>query len=272
MPSTPQFAAPAALTIAGFDPSSGAGITADLAVFAAHGIFGTSAITALTVQSTAGVQRVQPIEADVLADTLKCLQDDLPPAGVKIGMLGGAAQVSAVAEYLSSLPRDLPVVLDPVLQSTSGVALLSDEGRNELLKNLLPRVTVVTPNAIELSILTGASCETEAEIQAAARRLAGLYPGLTVLCTGGDRPRPNDFLLYEDSWTVLPGAHIASRATHGTGCALSSALLCGLLSELEMHDAAVEAKAYVTRAIVQATPRGSGKGPMNLLWPLVERT
>jgi hydroxymethylpyrimidine/phosphomethylpyrimidine kinase len=263
-----QHAGPTALTVAGFDPSSGAGITADLAVFAAHSIFATSAITALTVQSTVGVRRVEPVTADILAETLACLEDDLPADGIKIGMLGGESQTAVVVEYLQGLKRPLPVVLDPVLQSSSGAALLSEAGLKRLQQDLLPLVTVVTPNAIELSILTGMPCDTTDAIRAACETLASRYPGLAVLCTSGDRPKPDDLLLHTGVWTVLAGEHIATRATHGTGCALSSALLCGLLQRHDLPSAAAAAKIYVAQAMVRATQRGAGRGPMNLLWPI----
>jgi hydroxymethylpyrimidine/phosphomethylpyrimidine kinase len=263
-----QPAGPTALTIAGYDPSSGAGITADLAVFAAHGIFGTSAITALTVQSTIGVRRVEPVAADVLAETLACLEADLPPAGIKIGMLGGEVQVAAVVTYLAGLQRSMPIVLDPVLQSSSGAPLLSEAGRECLKRDLLPLVTVVTPNSAELAILTGMPCGTQDEIRRASELLAGSYPKLSILCTGGDRPKPDDLLLHNGGWTVLAGEHIATSATHGTGCALSSALLCGLLQGNELPASAIAAKAYVAQAMVRATRRGAGRGPMNLLWPI----
>ncbi len=262
-----------ALTIAGFDPSSGAGITADLAVFAAHRIFGTSAITALTVQSTTGVRRVQPIDAALLRQTLDCLAEDLPPAGIKIGMLGGAEQVAAVADFIATLQtvRRPAIVLDPVIRSSSGAALLSEEGVKLLRERLLPLVDCVTPNTDELTALTGMNCASDNAIEVAAQSLAAQYPGLTVLATGGHRPQPDDLLLHDGVFTLLRGERIETRATHGTGCALSSALLCGLLQGLSYADAASAAKAYVAQAIRTATPLGQGKGPMNLLWPMSSR-
>jgi hydroxymethylpyrimidine/phosphomethylpyrimidine kinase len=154
------------LTIAGFDPSSGAGVTADLAVFAAHGLFGTSCITALTVQSTLGVQAVHPVDATILRATLKCLKEDLPPAGVKIGMLGTADAVAVVARFLEKLLAERPetvVVLDPVLRSSSGRELLSAEGLNLMRERLLPLVNWCTPNLAELALLTAMPVASPAE-------------------------------------------------------------------------------------------------------------
>ena len=148
------------LTIAGFDPSSGAGVTADLMVFAAHGLFGTSCITGLTVQSTVGVRSTTAVSAEVVRATLDCLASDLPPVGIKIGMLTTADNVVAVAEFLTVLRGDedrMPVVLDPVLRSSSGRELLDAEGVAVMRESLLPLVDGVTPNLEELGVLTGQS-------------------------------------------------------------------------------------------------------------------
>lgn len=252
------------LTIAGYDPSSGAGITADLAVFAAHGIVGTSAITALTVQSTLGVQRVQTVAAELLRETLACLQADLPPQGIKIGVLADADTVRVVAEYLRTVtPRPI-VVLDPVLRASSGADLLTGPGVQAMLMHLLHVVDVVTPNTVELAALTGLACNTDAEIEAAARKLAGRFPKLSVVVTGGHRTVPSDMLLHAGNATVFPGERIETAATHGTGCAFSSALLCGLLRGQTMPDAVAAAKSYVATAMRTAVKVGNGRGPLNL--------
>ena len=261
------------MTIAGFDPSSGAGISADLAVFAAHRFFGTAAITAMTVQSTVGVRRVQPMDAGLLADTLACLEDDLPPAGIKIGMLADRPQVIAVARYLQRLAeqgRKPHTVLDPVLRSSSGAELLTPAGLDTMMRDLLPRVDVVTPNTVELALLTGQPCANDEQIEAAATGLSLRYAGLSVLATGGHRPEPDDVLVHQGTCTTLKGTRVETSATHGTGCALSSALLCGLAEGKPMEQAAAAAKHYVEMAMRLAEPRGSGKGPMQLLWPLVD--
>lgn len=260
------------LTIAGFDPSSGAGVTADLMVFAAHGLFGTSAITSLTVQSTTGVRGGEPVPASVLADTLVCLHVDLPPAGVKVGMLGTAPTVEAVADYLERLRRSsehAPIVLDPVILSSSGMELLDRRGVDLMKQLLLPLVDWVTPNLAELSVLAEQRVETAAEVVRAARSLQARYPSLNVLATGGHLERPDDLLLVggeEPRW--IPGERIESRSTHGTGCALSSAFLSRLVMGDEPYAAAVKAKDYVAEAIRRAVPLGYGNGPLNHLWPL----
>ena len=230
------------LTIAGFDPSSGAGVTADLMVFAAHGLFGTSCITALTVQSTLGVRSTHPVDSDLLTSTLRLLAEDLPPAGIKIGMLATAATTLAVAEFLTDLRTrspETPVVLDPVLRASSGRELLDQQGVEVLRSRLLPLVDWVTPNVEELGVLTGSSVTSAAEVITAAHTLqllsrptpqAASQRPVVILATGGHLSPPDDLLLQAGSGPVwLRGEHIETASTHGTGCALSSALLSRLV-------------------------------------------
>ncbi|MDW5265052.1 MULTISPECIES: bifunctional hydroxymethylpyrimidine kinase/phosphomethylpyrimidine kinase [Acidobacteriaceae] len=260
------------LTIAGFDPSSGAGVTADLMVFAAHGLFGTSCITSLTVQSTVGVLTAHPIRPETVKETLDCLHGDLPAAGIKIGMLATEETVAVVADFLGELKdrgQRVPVVLDPVLRSSSGRELLDEAGVTMLRERLLPLVDWVTPNIDELGILTGSRVVERGDLPGATRVLQGEYGGLNVLATGGHLEPPDDFLLTTAGGTWwLPGARVDSTSTHGTGCALSSALLSGLVQGKSAYEAAVSAKIYVAEAIRTAAGLGHGRGPLNHLWPL----
>ncbi len=267
------------LTIAGHDPSSGAGITADLQTFAAHGLFGTSAITALTVQSTLGVAAIQPVAPDLLARTLQHLCADLPPAGIKIGMLGSAAIVETVAAFLkqgihpdspnSSPFRSIPVILDPILRASSGAALLDPAAFETLHKHLLPAVTWITPNWPELSALTGLPIEVLAEAEAATHALAARHPHLHIVATGGDHTEPTDLLrLPTREVHRFTGEHIATTSTHGTGCAFSSALLSRLVLGDTPVTAVHAAKRYVAEALRRAPGLGHGRGPLNLLWPM----
>lgn len=256
------------LTIAGYDPSSGAGVTADLMVFAAHGLYGTSCITSLTVQSTLGVRSSHATDADVIRATLDCLHEDLPPAGIKVGMLASAETVEVVAAYLERYP-EIPVVLDPVMQSTSGRELLSMEGVELLRRRLVPLVDWITPNLDELGMLTGRSVTTREEAVRAARKLQPANPRLRVLVTGGHLDRPDDLLVTlhgTERW--LPGERVETQATHGTGCALSSALLCRIVMGDQDLAAAGAAKDYVVQALRASPVIGHGKGPMNHLWPI----
>ena len=260
------------LTIAGFDPSSGAGVTADLMVFAAHGLFGTSCVTGLTVQSTMGVRATTPVSADIVHDTLDCLQSDLPLAGIKIGMLATAANVAMVSEFLEMLravDRRVPVVLDPVVRSSSGRELLDPEGVSVLRRRLLPLVDWATPNLQEAGVLTGRTVRRREEMLDAAKVLQAMGEGLNVVVTGGHLDPPDDLLLSASGEVVwLPGEKIVSRSTHGTGCAFSSALLSRIVLGDQTTIAAVMAKRYVAEAIRTATPIGHGAGPVNHLWPL----
>ena len=266
-------------TIAGFDPSSGAGITADLTTFAAHGLFGCSAITALTVQSTLGVVAVELVRPALLTKTLDHLAADLPPAGVKLGMLGSPELAIVVADFLADRSRTpggtpaptptAPVIFDPVLRSSSGHELFPQSALNALATRLLPQVDWITPNWGELSLLTGLPVNTEAEAEQAARELLQRHPRINVVVTGGDQRAPKDlFLLHTGQHLWIAGEHIATRSTHGTGCAFASALLANLVNGAEPEAAVRSAKAYVAEALRSAPGLGHGSGPMDLLWPL----
>jgi hydroxymethylpyrimidine/phosphomethylpyrimidine kinase len=270
------------LTIAGHDPSSGAGITADLQTFAAHRLFGTSAITALTVQSTLGVAEVQTVDPAFLRRTLDHLAADLPPAGIKIGMLGSSEIAATVAGFLARLhpeegspragnqpPSTPPVVLDPVLRATSGAHLLPPDAIETLHQQLLPHVTWITPNWPELSSLTAQPVETLAQAEAATHSLGSRHPHLHIVATAGDDSQPTDLLrLPSGNIHRFTGEHIDSTSTHGTGCAFSSALLCLLVLRDTPVEAVRGAKHFVTEAIRHAPNLGQGKGPLNLFWHL----
>jgi hydroxymethylpyrimidine/phosphomethylpyrimidine kinase len=268
---------PVALTIAGFDPGSGAGMTADLKTFAAHGIYGVACISAMTVQSTLGVRAVESLSAGLVRQTLECLAEDVSFSGIKIGMLGSSAVAGEVASFLTvqsgKVARER-IVLDPVLRSTSGTPLIDPNGIRVIREELLHRVGWITPNTHELAILTGEDSVLREKVPAAAARLremAGRSGNheLNVVVTGGHLDRPDDFLLTvagDQIW--LSGERIETNSTHGTGCAFSSALLCGLISGLGPSDAVAAAKAYVTEALRSAYPVGKGKGPMNHLFRL----
>ena len=269
MPAAP----PVVLTIAGFDPSSGAGVTADIKTIAAHGCYGTACITSLTVQSTAGVLRVQPISKDIVRETLRELASDMPAAAIRIGMLGSAEVVDAVAEFLDS-SKAPNVVLDPVLKASSGAALLDEEGRERLVKVLLPLSLVITPNIDEAAALTGLPVRNLDEMKTEARKLHQMG-AQNVVVTGGHLERAIDVLS-----VVLPEGKFEqfefvsdrarSNATHGTGCAFATALAANLAQGRQLQYAIVLAKAYVTKAISRAFPLGKGAGPLHHLYRMDE--
>jgi hydroxymethylpyrimidine/phosphomethylpyrimidine kinase len=254
-------------------------VTADLKTFAAHGVYGVACISALTVQSTQGVRAVEPLTPALVRQTLDCLAEDVSFSGVKIGMLGSSGVVGEVVSFLASRSDHIPkgrIVLDPVLRSTSGTALLDGNGVRLIREQLLSCVGWITPNIDELAILIDepSGVLTRENVPAAATRLqlmAGLLGNreLNVVVTGGHLDRPDDFFLSalgEGSW--VPGEKIATTSTHGTGCAFSTALLCGLIAGQLPDQAVAAAKAYVTEALRSAYPIGKGKGPMNHLYRL----
>ncbi len=285
LPSLPTLSSPSTpnirslLTIAGHDPSSGAGITADLQTFAAHRLFGTSAVTALTVQSTLGVDEIQPVDPAFLQRALDHLSADLPPAGIKIGMLGSTEIAATVAAFLASFHRAAgnstgnhlkpPIVLDPILRASSGADILPPQALDTLHDQLLPAVTWITPNWSELSALTSLPVQTLSEAEAATHTLAARHPHLHIVATAGDHSQPTDLLrLPSGEIHRFIGEHIETTSTHGTGCAFSSALLCLLVLRDTPIEAVRGAKHFVTEAIHRAPNLGHGRGPLNLLWHL----
>jgi hydroxymethylpyrimidine/phosphomethylpyrimidine kinase len=261
-------APPVVLTIAGFDPSSGAGVTADVKTMAAHGCYGVACITALTVQSTAGVRRVEPIRAEVVRETLDELASDVEIAAVHIGMLGSAKVVRAVAEFLEQ--RKLGnVVLDPILKSSSGMDLVDAAGARLLTERLIPLAAVLTPNVDEAAILTGMEVGNPEQMRAAARKLHELGAGAVVV-TGGHLDKAIDLL----SFTTVRGieqelfksARLRSTSTHGTGCAFATSVACHLALGRGLPEAVLLAKAYVAAAISNAHPLGHGTGPVHHLY------
>ena len=258
---------PVALTIAGFDPTSGAGATADLQVFASHGLFGTACLTALTVQSTLGVARVEVTEARLLEEMLHKLTRDMPPAGIKIGMLGDAAVTRVVAEFVRAMreTRTMPVIVDPVLRSSSGTQLLEDEGVRLLLESLLPEARCVTPNRGELAVLLGRKTVLAEDVVEGAAELLRRTGAESVIVTGGDEEIPSDLVLARNGDAVwLAGERVETAATHGTGCAFSSALLSRLVIGDDLLAAARGAKGFVERSLRAAPGLGAGRGPMKL--------
>jgi hydroxymethylpyrimidine/phosphomethylpyrimidine kinase len=266
-------APPVVLTIAGFDPSSGAGITADIKTIAAHGCYGVACITALTVQSTAGVRRVEPVGADLIADTLAELASDVDIAAVHIGMLGSGKVVRTVADFLTS--RTQPnVVLDPILKSSSGADLLDAAGLCILIEELLALAAVVTPNVDEASALTGLTVTNPEEMRAAARKLHAMGAAAVVV-TGGHLEKAIDLLSFTTSrgieQEIFKSARLRSSSTHGTGCAFSSSVACHLAMGRGLPEAVLLAKAYVAAAISNAHPLGRGTGPVHHLYRMQQQ-
>jgi hydroxymethylpyrimidine/phosphomethylpyrimidine kinase len=261
---------PRLLTIAGSDSGGGAGIQADLKTFAAHGVYGMSAITALTAQNTREVRAVHEVPPEMVAAQIDAVWEEIGVDGVKIGMLANAAVVRAVAGRLQAHlgERTVPVVLDPVMVAKSGDALLRDDAVEAILTGLLPLCTVVTPNLPELARMTGRAVGTEEERRAAAAELAG-RKRIAVLAKGGHAEGNEvvDLLLEGGRVHRFTGSRLDARSSHGTGCSLSSALAARLAlasGEPEPLPRAVEgAIAWLRGALAAAYPLGSGTGPVD---------
>lgn len=277
---------PVVLTIAGFDPSSGAGVTADLKTIAAHECYGVACITALTVQSTQGVRQVQAVDPKFVADTLAELAADVAIEAVHIGMLGKGQVVRTVSDFLAQV--QLPhIVLDPILKSSSGAALLDPAGTREMIERLFPLAELVTPNLDEAAVLTGIPMPTPAVgsaqismaaaldlMRESARRLHA-FGARNVVVTGGNLEKAIDLLSFTTSrgieQEVFKAERQRSTSTHGTGCAFSTALACHLANGRGLPEAVLLAKAYVSAAIANAHPLGHGAGPLHHLYRMYQQ-
>ena len=259
---------PVVLTIAGFDPSSGAGVTADIKTIAAHECYGVSCITALTVQSTQGVRRVEQVDPGILGEILLELIADVEVAAVHVGMLGTEAVARAVADFLerAALPH---VVLDPILKSSSGADLLDAAGIRVLIERLIPLSEVITPNLNEAAALTGIPVTNLNQMREAAARLHSLG-ALNVVVTGGELEKATDLLSFTTARGIeqetFKADRLKSSSTHGTGCAFATALACHLAHDRGLPEAVLLSKAYVSAAIANAHPMGHGTGPLHHLY------
>lgn len=252
------------LSIAGSDPSGGAGIQADLKTMEAHGVYGMSVITALTAQNTMGVTGKLSVSAEFVREQLLAVYDDIVPDAVKIGMLPDAEVMNAVRDVLTER-RQRNIVLDPVLSSTSGTKLSSDEAMSFLKNKLFSVCTLITPNIPEAERLTGCSITSKETMEEAAKIL-GDECGCSVLLKGGHMsftPERSDDLLYHDSsFTWFSAKRLDNPNTHGTGCTLSSAIACNLAKGLDIKEAVKEAKDYLLRCIENGLDLGKGRGPL----------
>ena len=272
---------PIVLTIAGFDPSSGAGVTADIKTIAAHGCYGVACITAMTVQSTAGVRQVEVVDPALVTETLQELASDVNISAVHLGMLGSAKIVRAVVDFLGGYSKrksgksEFPnIVLDPILKSSSGADLLDSPGTKLLIEKLIPLADVITPNVDEAAVLTGLEVTNLDEMRAAAAKLHQMGSAAVVI-TGGHLDKAIDLLSFKTKRGVEQEVFKAERqqstSTHGTGCAFSTAMACHLALDRGLAEAALLAKTYVTAAIAAGHPLGRGTGPVHHLYRMHEQ-
>ena len=256
---------PTALTIAGSDSGGGAGIQADLKTFSAHGVYGASAITGLTAQNTLGVLSVEPVSNAMIAAQIRAVLDDIPMGAVKIGMLGTADIVETVAAALSGYHG--PIVLDPVMVAKSGDPLLAEDAIAALIRDLLPRAAILTPNLPEAARLLGTeAANSPDDAEAQGRALLALGPG-AVLMKGGHGAGAvcTDLLVSKAGMIRHEAARIHTRNTHGTGCSLSSAIAAQLAKGRELKDAVHHAHLWLHEAIAHADRLdiGAGHGPVH---------
>ncbi|HWZ61356.1 MAG TPA: bifunctional hydroxymethylpyrimidine kinase/phosphomethylpyrimidine kinase [Gemmatimonadaceae bacterium] len=253
------------LTIAGSDSGAGAGIQADLKTFERFGVYGTSAITAITAQNTVRVLQSHPLDATLVRAQIDAVVSDLPPHAVKTGMLATLAIVQTVADALRTHGLR-PYVLDPVMVSSSGSALLDPEAVSALKAELLPLADLVTPNLDEAAVLTGEQVRTVADMERAARLLVGRFGARAALVTGGHlagRETVDVLFTPESGLVQYRHARIDTMHTHGTGCTLSAAIAARLALGDDLPTAVETARAFVRQAIVTAPGLGSGHGPLN---------
>lgn len=258
---------PIALSIAGTDPSGGAGIQADLKTFHGLGVYGCAVVTSVNAQNTLGVQRVEPVAADLVGAQVRAVLGDTPPVAIKIGQLGKRETILAVGEFLSAYRG--PVVVDPVFASTGGRALLDADALATFREHLLPRVTLLTPNLEEARLLLGRSVDLPGERELAARDLLALGPRAVLLKGGHARlPLCGDFWTDGNDACWINAPRLDVTHTHGGGCTLSSAIAAGLAHGLTLLDAVVLARAYVNQGLRRGGGIGQGRGPLaHLGWP-----
>ena len=253
-----------ALTIAGSDSGGGAGIQADLKTFQELGVFGTSALTAVTAQNTFGVSAIQPIDLSIITAQIKAVKEDFAVKAVKTGMLFSAEIIHAVAEELKD--SGIPLVIDPVMIAKGGASLLKDEAVEALKSVLVPLATVMTPNIPEAEVLTGLEIKSESDIKKAAEHIVALGANSVVIKGGHwkEAPFAEDLFLASDGTCFsVRSPWVETKDTHGTGCTYSAALAAFLAAGESLSDAVVSAKCFIHAAIEHGLGIGGGHGPTN---------
>ena len=244
------------LTIAGSDSSGGAGIQADLKTMTMNGVFGMSAVTALTAQNTCGVSSILNVSPEFLGQELDAVFSDIRPDAVKIGMVSDGALIRVIADRLTHYAAE-HIVLDPVMVATSGARLIEEKAVETLTDLLIPLAEVITPNIPEAEVLSGLAITTEADMREAAASIAKTF-GCSVLVKGGHSHNDANDLL-----TWFQGRRIDTHNTHGTGCTLSTAIAANLAKGFGLHESVGRAKEYVSGALAAMLDLGRGSGPMN---------
>jgi len=252
---------PIALTVAGSDPSGGAGIQADLKTFHQFGVYGEAVITLLTVQSTRGVTAIETLAADFVTAQIRAVVEDIPPHAVKTGALGTRAIVEAVAYEIARLT--CPVLVDPVMISKHGAPLLRSDASQALITLLMPIATLVTPNLHEAAAITGRPVASLAQMEDGARAMIGMGAKAVLIKGGHLEGAAIDLLFDGREFHSYPGPRIETAHTHGTGCTYSAAITALMARGLSLTDALPRAKHYITEAIRSNPGLGHGQGPVN---------
>lgn len=254
-----------ALTIAGSDPSGGAGIQADLKTFHQFGVYGEAVLTLITVQNTQRVSRVEVLSADLVREQINAVLTDIPPLAAKTGALGNVEVVEAVSHLARHFT--FPLIVDPVMVSKHGAYLLSTEAQSAVKRSLMPCAELITPNIPEAEALAGMSIDNENDVQQAATRLRDLGCKAVLIKGGHLHGDPVDTLLDADGFLTFPAARIATRHTHGTGCTYAAAITACRASGLPLREAIRISRGYIQRAIDTAPGLGFGHGPLNHFAP-----
>ncbi len=252
---------PIALTIAGSDPSGGAGIQADLKTFHQFGVYGEAVITLLTVQNTMRVSRVEVMPPELVIEQLEAVLEDIPPGAAKTGALGSAAMVRAVARAAASFR--FPLVVDPVMVSKHGLPLLPEDAVETIRRELLPHAALVTPNVPEAEALAGMAIRSRDEMRRAAANIYALGAKAVLIKGGHAQGDATDLLFHGSEYREFPAPRVETPHTHGTGCTYSAAIAAGLASCLGLEESVAQAKAFITEAIRTNPGLGHGCGPVN---------
>lgn len=251
-----------ALTIAGSDSSGGAGIQADLKTMLANGVYGMSVLTALTAQNTVGVRSILNVDIKFLKDQISSVFEDIYPDAVKIGMVSDAKLTMTIVEELY-MWKAKNLVVDPVMVATSGAKLISDEACEVLIEKLIPLARVITPNIPEAEFISGDTIKSTKDMERVAKQIGDKH-GVAVLLKGGHSISDADDVLYENgNFRWFKGERIDTSNTHGTGCVLSSAIASNLAKGMELEDAIVRAKEYISGALASGLDLGAGSGPLD---------
>lgn len=253
------------VTIAGTDPSGGAGAQADLKTFMAHKVYGMSIITALVAQNTCGVRDIMNVNPDFLKEQFDCVFEDIFPDAVKIGMVSEPELIRVIVEKLIAY-HAVNIVIDPVMVSTSGDRLLAESALKLLKQELLPLADIITPNIPEAEVLCGFSIHSKEAMILAAQEIEKEYQGYILIKGGHFDDCADDLLYHHGTLTWLPCEKIQNPNTHGTGCTLSSAIASNLALGYDMVTSVKQAKAYITGALKDGLDLGKGSGPLNHCW------